>query len=102
MSWTNVKSTYAPTVGVSSVQVISTPNRLRALWIDADTSGTMTCYDGSAAEGTPTMTIALPNAAGSSHSTQSLLLPSAGIRHEIALFAVVSCAGTVRTTFFYD
>ena len=103
MSWTNVKSKYINIIGTSSVQVVTTPNRLRALWIHADSSGTMTCYDASAANSSAsTMIIALPNAQGGTDATQSLLLPSAGIRHETALFVTVSTSGTARITFFYD
>ncbi len=105
MSWTNVQSAYLAVVSTSSVQVLDHPTRLRALWLHCETSGTLTCYDASAATsstGKLTMRIALPHGAGATPETQSLLLPSAGIRHEVGMFVVVSTTNAARLTFFYD
>jgi hypothetical protein len=105
MSWTNVRAAYLPTVNTTSTQIINHPTRLRALWMHCETSGTLTCYDASAATSTTgpiTMQIALPHDAGATPGTQSLLLPSAGIRHEIGMFVVVSTTNQARLTFFYD
>jgi len=105
MSWTNVKAAYVAMTSTSSVQVIDNPTRLRAIWLHCENSGTLTCYDASAATSTTgkvTMQIALPHGSGNTPDTQSLLLPSAGIRHEIGMFAAVSTGGVARLTFFYD
>lgn len=105
MSWTNVKSAYVAMVSTSSVQAIPHPTRLRAIWLHCETSGTLTCYDASAGTSTTgplTMQIALPHGAGNTPDTQSLLLPSAGIRHETGMFVAVSTPGVARLTFFYD
>ena len=105
MSWTNVRAAYLPTVNTTSTQLIDHPTRLRALWMHCETSGTLTCYDASAATSTTgpiTMQIALPHDAGATPGTQSLLLPSAGIRHEIGRYVGVSRTGPARLTCFYD
>lgn len=105
MSWTNVKSAYFAVVSTSAAQVIDHPTRLRALWLHCETSGTLTCYDASAGTSTTgpvTMRIALPHDSGNTPDTQSLLLPSAGIRHEVGMYVAVSTGGVARLTFFYD
>lgn len=105
MSWTNIQSAYMVASNTSALQVVDNPTRLKAIWLHAETSGTLSCYDASAATSTTgklTLRIALPHGAGSTPDTTSLLIPDAGIRHEIGIFAVVSTSNAARITFFFD
>ena len=103
--WTDVKSSYLNITNASSVLVVDNPTRLKAVWLHCESSGTLTCYDASAgtsATGPMTMRLPLPHSNGGQPDTVELLIPRAGIRHQVGLFINVNTSANARMTFFYD